>query len=303
MARIPADRARSTAPSLREQLAEAPAYLKASAPAHIAEAIGAVLAPGGWEHLRATDTSLDEGKKNLALNIPTSLRDEIRAAHAADASKMSLTARVNEGFTAYLEGRFEPVRRAGHVYLEGRFDPESGKTEPRVNMNVTASALLQRQVKEKVQRSQPDKRKGPAWVAVEWLMSEYGLGAYAEGARPVLAKGTQRNFQVPARIRDLIRKLSAASGDRVDDIINEGWQAFLDGSFVPQPVTWLEADRAEMGWLAVHPNDELFERVQAACKGRAGLTALYGPSRVAIDYLLDQLGIDPQAPAEDIPAE
>lgn len=292
MARTPADRSRSrsSAPSLREQLAEAPAYLMPEAPDYIGEAIRAVLAPGGWEQLKGTDPIL-EGSKNLALNIPVSLRDQIKAAHAADESKMSLTAKVNEGFVAYLEGRFEPLPRPVR---------RAATQEARVNLNVTASAVLQRQVKDLVQQTVDDTRKGAAWVAVEWLMFQYGLGVYASPGRPVLAKGAQRNFQMPSRIRDMIRELSAASGDRVDDIINEGYQVFLDGSFDPQPVTWPEADRDDMGWLKVHPNDELFERVQQACKGRPGLGALYGPSRVAIDYVLDQLGIDPEAPADPV---
>lgn len=299
MARIPADRARSTA---REQLAEVPAWLRPEAPAYLAEAVSAVLAPGGWEQLKATDPSRDEGSKNLPISLPVSLRDDIKAARKAEEEAalkagrkvVSLTAKVNEGFAAYLDGRFTPLARPAR---------KTAQPEARANLNVTASALLQRQVKEKVQRTVSDPRRGAAWVATEWLMHSYGLGPYAHGARPVLPKGSQRNFQVPSRVRELIRELSAASGDAADDIINEGYQAFLDGAFDPQPVVWAEADQADMGLLKVRPNNELFERVQAACKGRPGLGALYGPSRVAIDYLLDQLGIDPQAPAEDIPAE
>jgi len=296
VARTPADRSTSQ-PSLREHLAQVPAWLKPEAPAHIAQAVSAVLAPGGWEQLRATDPAREEGSKNLAMNLPLSIRDAIKAAHeeqAAAAKKagrdeVSLTAKVNEGLVAFLEGRFVPVQRP----LRKAAQPEA-----RRNLNVTASALLQRQAAEKAQQIASDPRRGAAWVASEWLMHEYGLGPYAQDLRPVLEKGGQRNFQMPTRIRDLVRSLSAASGDSADDIINEGYQAFLDGRFDPQPVVWQEADQADMGLLKVHPNNALFEQVQAACKGRPGLGSLYGPSRVAIDYLLDQLGIDPEAPAD-----
>lgn len=288
MARTPADR---SAPTLRQHLAQASARLAAVESPELARYIDEVLAPGGWEKLRATDPSRTEGSVNLAINIPESLRDQIWEAAKADPAGTTLTAKVNEGLGEYLAGRFT---------MPEWVDQRSVQPEKRVNLNVSASRLLTVQASEKVREESGDRRASAARVAAEYLMSVYRLGRYAEDykQRPVLARGAQRNPEVPRRIRDQIRELAAASGDRVDDVVNEGLQKFLDGSFDPEPVVWRAEDMADMTPLRMHPNDDLFEQVKQACKAHAVLNAKTGPRTVAVAYLLEEFGLTGEAGTE-----
>lgn len=275
MARTPADRSTH---SIRDTLTQASAKLAAVGSPGLAEAVDAVLAPGGWELLRGTDPSRTEGtERNLAINIPETIRDQIRAAVAADAEMESVTAAVNHGYWLFLNGSFIPAGRQGRS-VEG-----SGA---RVNLNVRPSGQMREQI--------VAAGHSAAAVASHYLMFRYGLGPYASDARKSLPKGAQRNPEVPRRIRDQIRAAAAASGDLVDDIVNEGFQKFLDGDFDPQPVVWRPEDAADMVPLRMHPDDDLFERVKQAVKDRPG--GVLRPAQLAIDYLLDQLGIDPETP-------
>ncbi|AKZ60795.1 hypothetical protein SAM23877_p086 (plasmid) [Streptomyces ambofaciens ATCC 23877] len=282
MARTPADRS-TTRPSLRDGLAEVSAFVAGTQRADLAAFVDAALAPGGWEQLRATDPSRVEGSHNLAMNIPESIRDQIKAAAAADPAATTLTAKVNEGLAEYLAGRFKMPRWV---------DRRSVQPEARVNLNVMASKLLSTQATEKIRQETHDRRASSARVAAEYLMFTYKLGRYAPGARVALPQGAERNPEVPRRVRDLIRELSAASGERVHDIVNEGFQKFLDGEFDPQPVVWSAEDAADMVPMRMRPNDALHDRVKEACKGHPVLNAKTGPNVLAIDYLLDQLGIE-----------
>lgn len=271
MARTPADRSAS---SIRATLTQASAKLSAVGSPGLAEAVDAVLAPGGWELLRGTDPSRSEGtERNLAINIPETIRDQIRAAVNEDPEMESVTAAVNHGFRLFLNGSFTPAGR------QGRSVDGSGA---RVNLNVRPSGQMRDQITQAGHSA--------AAVASHYLMFRYQLGPYAGGAREVLPKGAQRNPEVPRRIRDRIRELAAAAGDRVDDIVNEGFQKFLAGEFDPQPVVWSADDLADMVPLRMHPSDDLFERVKEAARKRP--QGALRPAQVAIDYLLDQFSIE-----------
>ena len=122
----------------------------------LARYIDEVLAPGGWEKLRATDPSRTEGSVNLAINIPESLRDQIWEAAKADPAGTTLTAKVNEGLGEYLAGRFT---------MPEWVDQRSVQPEKRVNLNVSASRLLTVQASEKVREESGDRRASAARVA------------------------------------------------------------------------------------------------------------------------------------------
>lgn len=290
MARTPADR---SAPTLRQYLAQASARLTAVDSPELAAYVDEVLAPGGWEQLRATDPSRRsaEGKPNLAISLPKSIRDQIWEAFEASSGGVPLTSVANEGLREYLAGRFT---------MPEWVDQRSVQPEERVNLNVRAPRELITQATEKIRRETGDNRASAARVAAEYLMFVFNVGRYAPGhrQRPMLARGAQRNPEMPRRVRDEIRRLAAASGDWVDDVVNEGFQKFLDGSFDPAPVVWRPEDMADMVVLKMHPNDGLFNQVKEACKTHPVLNAKTGPRTVAVAYLLEEFGLTGEAGTE-----
>ncbi|MFD9249539.1 hypothetical protein [Streptomyces bottropensis] len=257
-------------PSLRTRLAQASAKLtEAQAPA-LAAAVDEILAPGGWETLRHTDPARSEQMdRNLAMNIPKVVRDEIVKAVEADPEAASVTAVGNKGLVEYLAGRFQMPERSGTHGYGGE----------RVNLNWRPMQSLRSQVEER--------GVSVARVAVEYLMSRYEIGPYAQGARVSLPRGADRIPSLPRVVRDAIRKAAGVQGDdRVDDVVNEGLQKFLDGDFVPLAPVWSQEAREDMAPFKIRPNDGLYEK--AGVKAKAlGLRA----SQVAIDYLLEEYGI------------
>lgn len=276
-----------TGPSVRSQLAQGSAWLKTGDaqalaaragtggvdPAVLAAAIDEVLAPAGWEVLRSTDPSRS-GETATNMNFLTSedLRDEIEQAVKDDQEVDSVTTAVNKGFRMFVAGLFTPKTGV-------RQGPSAGRT---VAVNFRPNSVLRQQVQERGGK--------PSRVAYHYLMFRYGLGLYAP---EVLPKGPQRNPYMPRVVRDAVRAAAKGSGDQVDAIVNEGFQKFLDGSFTPQPVEWPAEVAQDMVPLRMHPAEDLFNRVQAACVEHAVFNAKTGPNQIAVDYLLDQLGIAP----------
>lgn len=278
MARTPADRSAS---SLRDQLAEVSAFVSEAGRADLTSAVDQALAPGGWEKLRATDPSRVEGSHNLAINIPISVRDQIREAAKKDPGTTTLTAKVNQGLGEYLAGRFQVPKRVNTRAMQA---------EKRVNLNVTASRALTGPATEKIRREAGERWASAARVAAEYLMFSYQLGPYAPGFRQeILPRGAERRLMVPREVRDGISDGARGSGDRITDVVNEGFQKFLDGSFDPEPPVWPGLDAAEFVPLKTNPDDALFERVKATVKERPG--GLVRPSQVAIAYLLEEYGL------------
>lgn len=284
MARNPSDR--STPRHIRDQLSEVSAFVTQAGRADLAPAVDAVLAPGGWEILRDTDTAVEGIKENLAFSLPESVRDEINAALAADPNAKSLTAKVTEGLRQYLAGEFTLIQRDAS---------RPATREKWVNMNARVYKQLRQQVAEKVRQEVSDRRAGVGRVAAEYLMFCYRVGLYAPGqadrGQESLPRGAQRNLPMPRRLRDLVSEGAAGSGDRVSDVVNEGFRKFLDGRFDPEPVVWSERDLADMAVLKTRPADDLFEQVKQACKEHPVLNAKTGPTQVAVAYLLDEFGL------------
>jgi hypothetical protein len=256
--------------SLRSRLTAASARLREVDSPALAEAVDAVLAPNGWAQLRTSDPSVSGGtERNLAMNMPESIRDQIVAAVEADPGAASVTAKVNEGYVAYLAGRFTPRKRPAQRSAQG-----GGK---RVNLNVRPSGALRQQV--------TDAGASAAGIGTEYLMSQYKLGPYAQDAPAApLPRGAERIPEVPSAVRDRIREAAKAAGERVDDVVNEGFAKYLDGRFVPEAPVWSAQERADMVAMKIRPNDGLYEQVKAA----GGLR----PLQVAVAYLLDEFGIE-----------
>lgn len=271
MARIP------NTPSIRSVLTQGSGRLRKKDPlsrdeaTELAEAIDRALAPGGWAFLQHTDPMRSAGgNAALAVDVLKSIHEQIIAAVEADPEAPSVTAKVNEGFNKFLSGEF--VLDVKHS------DPLAAKGQQRSMLNVSPLGDLTRLVAERGVK--------PARVASHYLMSCYELGPYAPDAPTFLSRGSERMPEMPRVVRDRIRAEATRTGWLADDVINEGFQKFLDGVFVPQAPAWTEEARADMVFFKVRPNDALFERVALKAKER-GLR----PMQVAIDYLLDEFEI------------
>lgn len=92
---------------IRELLTPAPQILREAGHPRIAEAVEAVLAPGGWQELQAEG---GEGvfTTNVPLTIRASLRDAIKDASKRSLKTRNLSALVSEGYGKVLEGSWMP---------------------------------------------------------------------------------------------------------------------------------------------------------------------------------------------------
>ncbi|WP_329046987.1 hypothetical protein [Streptomyces sp. NBC_01422] len=209
--------------------------------------------------------------EKLPIRLPITARDRI-VAGAAEASR-TVTADVNEAFTRFLAGEFtlnQPVRA------------RRGAAEDKVNLNVRANKTLMDQV--------AATGALPMHVAADWLMRKYETGPYAPGAQHVQRPaGSTRAPQVPRPVRDLIRARVAEAGKNVNAEIEEGFTRFLAGEFTPVAPAW-PAD-ADMVPFKVNPNNDLFDEVKARAEGVT-------PMQVAMAFLLETYGIDPDTAAE-----
>jgi hypothetical protein len=288
-----------------------------------ADAVDAVLAPNGWWLLVPEETAepepeaeeTEQPKRNLPFSFPKHLRDKVNRSVKRDPllkhlpeKKRTLTLVVEKGFEEFLAGRFRPL------------PPLPGKQvhpEGVVNLNVRVKESLRKQAQEAGAK--------PGNIATQYLMFRYKLGRYAPDVREPLKRGALRLPEVPRWVRDEIRRGAQESGDWVNDLVNEGLQKFLDGTFEAFPRRWSEEDRQDMVPLSMNPNDDLYEQVQRVWEqkqqeaesrwktlsaeeqakereqGMGKVSPTVGwpyphggvrPSQVAIDYLLDQFGID-----------
>ncbi len=257
--------------SLRTELQAAASLLRDGGDLGYAEAVNAVLAPGGWKELRDTDT--DGTETNMAIRIEQRYRD---AVVAAAAKRVTITSVVNEGFQKYLAGEFTPRPR-----VQGR----RTTGEKVVNLNVRPNAALHGQVRESGVL--------PMHVAHDYLLFRFKVGPYAEGYTEPLPSGTDRVPMVPRAVRDLIRDKAAAIGHIVHDDMNEGFQKYLAGEFRPVAPEWPAG--VEMAPLKVRPNNDLFDEVKVAARSARDGTPELRPMQIGLAYVLEKYGIDPAA--------
>ncbi|MFD7855245.1 hypothetical protein ACFV6B_13295 [Streptomyces microflavus] len=257
--------------SLRTELQAAASLLRDGGDLGYAEAVNAVLAPGGWKELRDTDT--DGTETNMAIRIEQRYRD---AVVTAAAKRVTITSVVNEGFQKYLAGEFTPRPR-----VQGR----RTTGEKVVNLNVRPNAALHGQVRESGVL--------PMHVAHDYLLFRFKVGPYAEGYTEPLPSGTDRVPMVPRAVRDLIRDKAAAIGHIVHDDMNEGFQKYLAGEFRPVAPEWPAG--VEMAPLKVRPNNDLFDEVKVAARSARGGAPELRPMQIGLAYVLEKYGIDPAA--------
>lgn len=118
---------------IRNLLAPVPEILREAGHTQRAEAMEAVLAPGGWRQLQAES---GEGvfTTNVPLTIRESLRDAIKDASEKSPKTSNLSALVAEGYQKVLDGSWMPPKPAGPQRLAAG--------DRRVVLNVTLDNAL-----------------------------------------------------------------------------------------------------------------------------------------------------------------
>ena len=242
---------------LRADLVAAAERLREVDSPQLAEAVDTVLTFSALQPYEART------EPNLAIRLPEASRDRIVAGAKRD--RVSVESIVNEGFQAFLDGKFTPPTPTRD---------RKGTASKKVNLNVRPRPELMERVAQSGVK--------PMHVAADYLQRKFKAGPYAEDA-PVEAAGTTpgnvRVLQVPRTIREQIRE---AGGPQVGQDISEGFQRFLDDQFTPRFPAW-PADE-KLVPMKVYPNDDLYARVDGQVPRRA--------MRVALAYLLTKYGID-----------
>jgi hypothetical protein len=162
-------RPRITADTARARLTAAAETLRTSrTKAHkdAAEAIDAVLAPGGWRLLRPKDAGTTG--TNLALGMDQGLKAALVA--AAEERNAVLSEDVSEGFRRFLAGQWTPDKPR-------RATRNSGATTSRTNLNVRPDGELRERVREHLPAAsaQAGWRITETHVAIGWLLHHYGI--------------------------------------------------------------------------------------------------------------------------------
>jgi hypothetical protein len=125
---------------MRDRLKTASTRLREAGHADSADAVDAVLAPGGWTLLRQQDAPFTT---NLPLTMRASLRDQMKK--AAEEQNLTLTAVVTEGHRKTLDGTWTPpesrrIVRAGASVAD----------DPRVVLNVTVDDALRKELRDRL---------------------------------------------------------------------------------------------------------------------------------------------------------
>ena len=145
-------------PKIHADLITAAEILRDTNP-DIATSIDQVAAHGGWELIRPDTT-----RPTLAIWTPVSVRTQLMK------TSTDLAADVNEGFAAYLAGRFTPDKPP-----RGRLS--QGATEERKNLNVRPDPELVQQINDGADARAEELgwKPTPGVIALAWLRHKYGL--------------------------------------------------------------------------------------------------------------------------------
>ncbi|MER6092479.1 hypothetical protein [Streptomyces bluensis] len=119
---------------LRDELTTAAAELREFGRTTSAQAVEAILEPGGWTQLREQEGAFTT---NLPLTTRASERDALTK--AADMKRRTLSSLVTEGYRKVLAGEWMPPKPT----RAGRHDP----SDSRVVLNVTVEDSLRQQLR------------------------------------------------------------------------------------------------------------------------------------------------------------
>ncbi|MEW1565802.1 hypothetical protein AB0454_22785 [Streptomyces sp. NPDC093509] len=148
---------------MRDRLLTAAQHLEDAGHTESAADVRAVVAPGGWTLLRASDPKEASGGTNLPLTINRVLRDQLKA--KADEFGVTLGSVVADGFRKVLAGEWTPPQ------LVRTTAPE------KVVLNVRVDGSLRAEIN--AQTAQLTETLGyrvtQSSIAVAWLAEELGV--------------------------------------------------------------------------------------------------------------------------------
>ncbi|MFD6149397.1 hypothetical protein [Streptomyces sp. NPDC060243] len=256
--------------NLRPRLATASQTLKQTGHPDLADAIDEILTTDGWQALRV---AVSGGPRGLfALRMPVSHKEALaRLENAGE----DVSAEANAGLQAYVDGTF-------HVTKPAR--AARGASAPKGNFYVRVAPDLLGEAREKGAEA----GVLPMHVIIAWLRERFELPQEDETKA---VRGKDRLVDLPERVRDELREKAAAAGQRVNDLVNEGIRAFVDGEFSPEFRTapWTSTDRVK---LKLNLDDALVDQAARAAVGREGqLGFMARPVQIGLAYALQKLNI------------
>lgn len=244
------------------------------------------------------------GTTNLAIQVPTHLRKAVQDA-AVDTAE-STNPKVQDLLGQVLAARIPQV-------LAGELAPREILREPRgsgvekVTLNVPVDSAVMAELKEQLpevwKRLGYHGKPAAARLVFRLLLDEYGLDY--EPAQSRFAGASMVQMYVPPRLAEAIRAglEGVGSGDYTEEVVrvlNEAYTKVLDGSWrpykIPKPARGTEFERERM---LAYADSGLLEQIRAkAPELKAELGYRVTPQSIAIDYLINELGLEDLADQE-----
>ena len=237
------------------------------------------------------------GAQNVTLMVPEHVRQALQEA-ALDAAE-SDDAKAPQILGAVLSAKIPQVLSGELAIREIPRDPR-GTSTAKVGLNVPVDS----QVMEELRDQLPDlgERLGFQYkasimkVALRLLLDEYGMD-YEPAPNRDLA---QLQLHVPPRLAAAIReKLTEADTD-LRSLVEEGYAKVLAGSWQPYKIPKAaQGSEYERDRMPVRVDRVLVESVRAKCPElKESLGHRVPPPSIAIDYLINEFGLEDMADAE-----
>ncbi|MFJ8727737.1 hypothetical protein [Streptomyces sp. NPDC093269] len=264
-----------------DRLREAGTRLNDPAYAESAGQVEAFLLPGAWTALRAES---GQGKpragdtQTVTVEVPSEAIKQalLKAAPEKDAESLSKVA--EEGYQAFLKGRWMPPRK---------MQAPPGSKNARIVVNLTIDKELRRQVREllPVRSQEAGYRIYEATIALYWLTEEFGIDLQAEETFVLYVRHPLKGF---------LEEQVAARGTSLDAEIAAGIREITGGGFVPPRPSWrkygpFSNDAREKLHVRVPESvgSEL-EDLASSLSGQLGFR--FSPQTLAVEILRHRLG-------------
>jgi hypothetical protein len=269
--------------SLRPQLTETAAYLKEAGQYDMAQAVEAVIAPGGWKQLRDSEGRLP---KTLSVYMSPDLKAALVA--ASEEFHWPLDALAEEAYRKVRDGEWLP--------------PKTGRGEG--GTRAVLPVQVDREVHDQVHAMLPELtqqagyRVSHAGIVVSYMCEELGI------ERPNTAKAESLEMRFPKALVAHWTKQAAKEGVELEAVVADGIRGLLDGAWTPQRHPyfadrssvagsprkggWSESERQRF-WLPI--DRDLLADLRAKAEELSGeLGFLVYPGAVVRAILTDRLG-------------
>lgn len=269
---------------LRQGLEMAREYLKGEAQYELQSYVDAVLAPRGWERLKASE---DLGPTSpLSLTMTRELKAELE--QAASRMDVVLDTLAEEGMRAALETGWLPPRTVVNK-------APSSKTV----LQLDVSRELRERVQARIDTGELKERAGyrvtQSSIAISWMADQLGVRRPGEGTQPMLLQF------VPRALVAHWESVAASRGVTLESVLEDGIRALRDGSWeFPRPVraakgAGVHVPGGDVRNLVVRVDTELLEFLdeQAPVLAKKHDRKVF-PGTIALAILKDRLG-EPKA--------